>query len=73
MKVKVIEFLKAVQKIPSHDRVPAISDENLECLINQMDMVKEDCRYDPYPILGSRPRQYIPRGLLMIHEGQAWK
>ena len=71
--MKVIDFLKAVRKIPAWDRVPAISDENLEDLINQMDMTKEDERYSPYPILGSRPTQYIPRGLLLVHEGQAWE
>ncbi len=69
----VLEFLKSIRKIPSWDRTPAISDENLEDLINQVDMTKEDEKYSPYPILGSRPQQYIPRGLLMIHEGQAWK
>lgn len=71
--MKIIEFLKAVKHIPSWDRTPAINDEDLEDLINQVDMLREDERYKPYPILGSRPRQYIPRGLLMIHEGQAWK
>ncbi len=29
-------------------------------------------KYDPYPILGSGPQQYIPRGLLIPHESQAW-
>lgn len=69
----VLEFLKSIRKIPSWDRTPAISDENLQDLINQVDMTKEDEKYNPYPILGSRPQQYIPRGLLMTHEGQAWK
>lgn len=69
----VLEFLKATQKIPSWDRSPIISDEDLEDLINQIDMTKKDEQYKPYPILGSRPQQYIPRGLLMIHEGQVWK
>lgn len=68
----VLEFLKSIRKIPLWDRTPVISDENLEDLINQVDMTKEDEKYSPYPILGSRPQQYIPRGLLMIHEGQAW-
>lgn len=71
--MKIIEFLKTIQKIPPTKRVPAISDENLEDLINQIDMTKEDERYVPYPILGTRPQQYIPRGLIMVHEGQAWK
>lgn len=71
--MKIIEFLKAIRKVPSWDRTPAISDEDLEDLINQVDITKEDKRYKPYPILGSRPQQYIPRGLLMIHEGQAWE
>lgn len=71
--MKVIEFLKTVEKIPSSNRCPAISDENLESLINQLDMTKEDEKHSPYPILGTRPQQYIPRGLLMVHEGQAWK
>lgn len=31
----VLEFLKSIRKIPSWDRTPAISDENLEDLINQ--------------------------------------
>lgn len=69
----VIEFLKAVIKIPQPYRNPAIGDEDLEDLINQLDMAKEDEKYSPYPILGTRPQQYIPRGLLMVHEGQAWK
>lgn len=71
--MKVIDFLKAVRKIPSGDRVPAISDEDLESLINQMDMANADKHYNPYPILGTNPQQYIPWGLLMMHEGQAWK
>ncbi len=29
-------------------------------------------KYNPYPILGTRPQQYIPRGLLIYHENQAW-
>lgn len=69
--MKIIDFLKSVQKVPQCYRMPTISDEDLESLINQADMAKEDERYTPYPILGSRPQQYIPRGLLMIHEGQA--
>lgn len=36
-------------------------------------MTHESEYYEPYPILGTRPQQYIPRGLLMIHEGQAWE
>ncbi len=71
--MKVIDYLRAVKKIPSWDRTPAISDEILEDLINQIDMTHEDEHCEPYPILGTRPQQYIPRGLLMIHEGQAWK
>lgn len=71
--MEIIEFLKAVKKVPPYDRTPAISNEDLENLINQIDMVKKDEQYSPYPILGSRPQQYIPRGLLMIHEGQAWE
>ena len=71
--MKIIEFLKAARNIPSWDRTPSISDEDLEDLINQMDMTKEDEHHSPYPILGSRPTQYIPRGLLMVHESQAWK
>lgn len=69
----VLEFLKSIRKIPLWNRTPAISDENLEDLINQVDMTKKDEKYNPYPILGSRPQQYIPRELLMIHEGQAQK
>ena len=69
--MKVIEFLKAVRDVPQKNRTPAISDVDLEDLINQIDMTKDDERYAPYPILGSRPQQYIPCGLLMIHEGQA--
>lgn len=42
-------------------------------MINQIDMANADKCYDPYPILGTRPQQYIPWGLLMLHEGQAWK
>lgn len=71
--MKIIEFLKAVQKISPSKRVPPISDETLEDLINQINMTKEDERYNPYPILGTKPQQYIPLGLLLIHEGQAWK
>lgn len=71
--MKIIDFLKEVKRIPQWDREPAITDEDLEDLINQVDMDKEIGQYDPYPILGSRPQQYIPRGLLMVHEGQAWK
>ncbi len=74
--MKVIEFLKAVRKIPSWDRKPYINDTDLEDLINQIDMVEvEDAKsqYEPYPILESRrgPKQYIPRGLLSPHEQQA--
>lgn len=36
-------------------------------------MRKEDERYLPYPIFGARPQQYIPLGLLLVHEGQEWK
>ena len=54
--MKVIEFLKAVQKIPQPYRNPTIRDEDLEDLINQIDMTKEDERYAPYPILGTRPQ-----------------
>lgn len=69
----IIDFLKEVKRIPLWDRTPAISDENLEDLINQIDMDREIGRYDPYPILGTNPQQYIPRGLLMSHENQAWE
>ena len=71
--MKIIDFLKLVRSIPSQNRAPAIRDEDLETLINQIDMAKDDDRYSPYPILGTRPQQYIPLGLLTIHEGQAWK
>lgn len=71
--MKVIDYLQAVKKIPSWDRTPAISDEALEDLINQIDMTHKGEYHEPYPILGTRPQQYIPRGLLMIHEGQAWE
>lgn len=71
--MKIIDFLEAVKRVPSWDREPGITDENLEDLINQVDMDKKIGRYDPYPILGSRPQQYIPRGLVMIHEEQVWK
>lgn len=69
----IIDFLKEVRRIPSWDREPSISDDDLENLINQVDMGKEIGRYDPYPILNTKPQQYIPRGLLMTHESQAWK
>ena len=36
-------------------------------------MTHEGEYYEPFPILGTRPQQYIPWGLLMLHEGQAWK
>ncbi len=69
-----IEFLMSVRKIPAHDRRPYISDANLEDLINQINMTRaEKRRYDPYPILGTNPRQYIPRGLLDPHAEQAWE
>lgn len=71
--MKVIEYLRWVRAVPSYNRVPRISDEAIEALINQADMLKEDELCAPYPILGSRPTQYIPRGLLMRHEDQAWK
>lgn len=74
--MKAIEFLMSVRKISERDRRPHISDVDLEDLINQMDMSKSEakkCRYDPYPILGSYPRQYIPRGLLDPHAEQAWE
>lgn len=71
--MKIIDYLRVVKKIPAWDRAPAISDEDLEALINQVDMAHKDEYCEPYPILGTRPQQYIPRGLLMIHEGQAWK
>lgn len=69
----IFEFLMDVRRIPYWDRIPAVSDEDLEDLINQADMAKKNERLNPYPILGTKPQQYIPRGLLMIHEGQAWK
>lgn len=37
----IIDFLKEVKRIPLWDRTPAISDENLEDLINQADMDKK--------------------------------
>ncbi len=73
--MKIVEYLMKVRKVPSWSRMPAISDEDLEDLINQIDMLKEEDlkgKYDPYPILGTRPQQYIPRGLLIPHENQAW-
>lgn len=71
--MQIVEFLKRVQSIPLCYRKPLINDEDLEDLINQADMIKEDQRHNPYPILGSIPKQYIPYGLLMIHAGQALK
>ncbi len=76
--MKIIELLMAIRKVPSQSRIPHISDEDLEDLINQVDMLKAedaDRRYDPYPILESErsPKQYIPRGLLSPHEKQAWR
>lgn len=69
--MEVIDFLKSVRRIRSLNRNPAISDEDIESLINQVDMVKENEKQNPYPILNSRPTQYIPQGLLMVHESQA--
>jgi len=71
--MKIIDFLMTVRKIPTWDRIPPISNEDLEDLINQADMAKEKGRYNPYPILGSKPQQYIPCGLLTQHDGRAWK
>jgi len=71
--MEVIDFLKSVRRIRSLNRNPAISDEDIESLINQVDMVKENEKQNPYPILNSRPTQYIPQGLLMVHESQAWE
>lgn len=68
----ILGFLMDIKRIPYWDRAPAISDSDLEDLINQADMAKRDGRYEPYPILGSKPQQYIPRGLLTKHDGQAW-
>lgn len=70
--MKVIEYLKMVKQIPQYNRNPSINDENLESLINQVDMLKEDEQHLPYPILGTRPQQYIPKGLLMTHKRYAW-
>lgn len=69
----VLEFLEKVRKISSWKRTPAISDVDLEDLINQINMSKKDKQYSPYPILGSKPKQYIPYGLLLQHENQAWE
>lgn len=71
--MRVIDFLKKIRDIPSWKRNPAITDEDLEDLINQIDMLKAEDIYEPYPILGSGPKQYIPRGLLAPHDAQAWK
>ncbi len=73
--MKIVEFLLKVREVPSWNRTPAISDEDLEDLISQIDMLREKDskdKYDPYPILGTKPQQYIPRGLLIPHENQAW-
>lgn len=53
--MEVIDFLKSVRRIRSLNRNPAISDEDIESLINQVDMVKENEKQNPYPILNSRP------------------
>lgn len=34
--IKVVEFLRLVQSVPSWDRTPAISDEDLKDLLNQV-------------------------------------
>lgn len=69
----VLEFLKKIRSVSSWERTPFISDEDIESLINQIDMIKEDEKQNPYPILNSRPKQYIPYGLLLVHEHQAWE
>ena len=56
----ILEFLMDVKRIPYWDRTPAVSDDDLEDLINQADMTKKNEQYSPYPILGSRPQQYPP-------------
>ncbi len=56
--MKIIEFLIKVRKVPSWNRNPAISDEDLENLINQIDMLREEdlkVKYNPCPIIGSSP------------------
>ncbi len=40
--MKIIDFLEAVKRVPSWDREPGITDENLEDLINQVDMDKKN-------------------------------
>lgn len=69
----IIDLLKEIKRVPQYDRNPVISNDDLDDLIYQVDMDGEIGRYDPYPILGTKPQQYIPRGLLMAHESQAWK
>ena len=71
--MEVIDFLNSVRRIRSLNRNPAISDEDIESLINQVDMVKENEKQNPYPILNSRPTQNIPQGLLIVQESQAWE
>ena len=42
--MEVIDFLKSVRRIRSLNRNPAISDEDIESLINQVDMVRNESR-----------------------------
>lgn len=52
------------------DRTPAISDEELDKLI---DLAKpHEISFRQYPILQSKPPQTIPWVMLIPHETQAW-
>lgn len=66
----VLEFLMDVKRISYWDRTPAISDEELDKLI---DLAKpHEILFRQYPILQSKPPQTIPWAMLIPHETQAW-
>ena len=66
----VLEFLMDVKRSPYWDRTPAISDEELDKLI---DLAKpHEISFRQYPILQSKPPQTIPWVMLIPHETQAW-
>lgn len=66
----VFEFLMNVKQIPYWDRTPAISDDELDKLI---DSVKPTVKisYRKFPIIQSNPPQSIPWEMLTPHENQA--
>lgn len=59
-----------VKRIPCWDRVPAISDEELNKLIAPLKPVEKPT-YKMFPIINSRPYQSIPWDMLTPHEAQA--